>query len=102
MSVEITNIRIWGDPVGEPLLMEASQGVYDAGTGQLTIPHPDFKKISQKTIDDHSVTGYLTVWVDGNQKAAAAAAAPAHTAGPPPVPVRFSKRKMKMKSMLLK
>jgi hypothetical protein len=98
MSMELTNIKIWAEPAGGTLLMEASQGVFDGAN--LTIPHPTFKQISQKTIDDRSMTGYLTVYVDGTPKAAAAAAAPA--GAPPAPPTRFNKRKMKMKSMLLK
>jgi hypothetical protein len=100
MSVEVTNIKIWAEASANTLLMEAAQGVYESGSGELTIPHPVFHQLSQKTIDERSVTGYLTVYVDGNQKAAAAAAAPA--GGPPPVPVRLSRRKMKMKSLTFK
>ena len=101
MSVEMTNIKVWAESSANTLLMEASQGILDNQTGFLTIPHPVFKAIKQKSVDDRTiVSGYLPVWVDATQKAGAAAAAPA--GAKPTPPLQFSRRKFKMNSMVLK
>ena len=102
MSLELTHIKVWAESSANTLLLEASQGIYDAATGQLTIPHPVFKQIKQKTMDTRtsgSADLYLTVYVDGIQKAAVAAAPAGGRALPP---VQLSRKKMKMKSMELK
>jgi hypothetical protein len=95
MSVELTNIKVWAEASANTLMMEGSQGIYDAG--QLTIAHPVFKQIKQKSVNDR--TGqpdeYLTVYVDAFQKAAAAAAGGRQL---PPAPA-LRRQKMHMKSM---
>jgi hypothetical protein len=108
MHFELTNIKVWAEDSATTLLLEAAQGAFDSSTGQVTIPHPTFKAMKQKTIDDRSSVSYVEAYVDGTARYAAAAAAAAHPAPPAggqskqaPVapPPRFARRKMKMKSL---
>jgi hypothetical protein len=102
MSVELTSIKVWAEASANTLMLEATQGIYDAGTGLLTIPHPVFKQIKQKSMDDRTLPNpsnqFLTVYVDAAQKVAAAAAGGRQL---PATPL-LRRQKMHMKSMELK